>query len=267
MKSTLLLVLLALLALPAAAQEAEPIETTTKVFKETINIGVSSKEIAIAPDFAGTDVTIFGALDNVDPYLLAIGAYDIVVALEGPRDHVTLRKKESVFGIWLNRRSATFQWAPESYSIASTRLVENIAPASQLFANGVGINYIQLMATGIASNAETLREYRDAFIRLKQEHGLFQSNPGGVTFISNSLFQANIHIPSDIPNGVHTIKAFLFRSGDFVAVKELKLRVVKTGLEQVITEAAFNSPFLYGLFSVLLAVITGWTASLMFRRD
>jgi hypothetical protein len=51
------------------------------------------------------------------------------------------------------------------------------------------------------------REYRDAFLNLKQKSKLYQSNPGGVTFVSSSLFQANIHIPADIPNGTHTIRA------------------------------------------------------------
>jgi hypothetical protein len=45
------------------------------------------------------------------------------------------------------------------------------------------------------------------------------------------------------------------------------MSVVKTGLEEAITSAAFDQPLLYGMFSVLLAVLTGWTASLMFRRD
>jgi len=49
--------------------------------------------------------------------------------------------------------------------------------------------------------------------------------------------------------------------------KKLPLRVTKTGFEQAITDAAHEAPFFYGVFSVVLAVITGWGASLIFRRD
>jgi uncharacterized protein (TIGR02186 family) len=63
------------------------------------------------------------------------------------------------------------------------------------------------------------------------------------------------------------IRAVLFRKGIFVAEKELQLEVVKTGLEEAITFAATQRPLLYGIFAVLLAVLTGWAASLIFRKD
>ncbi|MOA57123.1 putative transmembrane protein (Alph_Pro_TM) [compost metagenome] len=66
---------------------------------------------------------------------------------------------------------------------------------------------------------------------------------------------------------MHVVRAYLFRDGTFVAAKALPLRVVKTGVEQVITQTAHEQPFFYGLFAVLLAVITGWGASLLFRKD
>ena len=36
---------------------------------------------------------------------------------------------------------------------------------------------------------------------------------------------------------------------------------------QTITDAAHERPIEYGIFSVLLAVITGWTASYVFRKS
>lgn len=255
--------LLLLTALPASGQEA----ADRSLAPEVINIGVSSPEIAIAPDFAGTDVTVFGALDNADAGILKGGGYDIVVSLEGPRDFITIRKKERVAGIWINRRSVTFEWMPESFSMASTRPIDSIAKPQELSTFNVGMPRVKIVPSTFSGRAEEVAEYRNAFLDLKQKSRLYQSNPGGVTFLSSSLFQANIHIPADIPNGIHTIRAVLFRNGIFVAEKTLPLEVVKTGLEEMITQAAIERPLLYGLFSVLLAVITGWVASLMFRKD
>jgi uncharacterized protein (TIGR02186 family) len=251
-----------LMTLPLSAQE-----DTDKRLPETLNIGVSSREIAIAPDFAGTDVTVFGALDGADPYLLAIGAYDIVVSLSGPKAFTTIRKKERVAGIWINRHSVTFEPIPESYSVASTRVVDQIGSPDDLSDHGVGMPRVKLVSSSFSGRAEEVTEFRDAFLRLKQKDKLYQENPGGVSFVSSSLFQATIHIPADIPNGEHTIHAVLFKSGDFIAEKDLPLHVEKTGLEESITHAAANNAFLYGLFSVMMAVVTGWGASLVFRRD
>jgi uncharacterized protein (TIGR02186 family) len=57
------------------------------------------------------------------------------------------------------------------------------------------------------------------------------------------------------------------KSGTFVAEKSVPLRVIKTGIEQTITDAAHEQPIAYGMFSVLLALVTGWGASVVFRKD
>jgi hypothetical protein len=43
--------------------------------------------------------------------------------------------------------------------------------------------------------------------------------------------------------------------------------VVKAGFEQVVAEAAYRTPFLYGLITALMALLTGWLASVIFRKD
>ncbi|RYH09374.1 MAG: TIGR02186 family protein [Alphaproteobacteria bacterium] len=256
---------LLLTAAPAAAQVAasEDLPTT----REALNIGISSTEIAIVPDFAGTDVTVFGAIENVDPALLAKGGYDIVVALVGPRDRITMRRKERVAGIWINRHSVVFEAMPESYSMTSTRPLDRIASDMELTTHSVGLPRARIVPSSFSGRAEEVAIYRDAFLKLKTGASLYQENPSGVKFVSSSLFAATIHIPADVPNGAHTIRAYLFKEGRFFDEKQLEMKVVKTGLEEAITAAAFDQPLLYGLFAVLLAVLTGWAASLMFRRD
>jgi uncharacterized protein (TIGR02186 family) len=249
----------------AAAQVATPEDLPPT--REALNIGISSTEIAIVPDFAGTDVTVFGAIENVEPALLAKGGYDIVVALEGPRDRITMRRKERIAGIWINRHSVVFEAMPESYSMTSTRDLSRIAGDLELVTHSVGLPRARIVPSSFSGRAGEVALYRDAFLKLKTESRLYQENPGGVKFVSSSLFAATIHIPADVPNGRHLIRAYLFKDGRVVDEKQLEMSVVKTGIEEAITAAAFDQPMLYGVFAVLLAVLTGWAASLMFRRD
>lgn len=267
MGARLVVLVLALLAALSHPVEAQDQLATQLAEREGLEIGISTSEIAITSDFSGADLTVFGALTNTDQLLLAIGQYDIVVTLEGPRDWTTVRRKERLFGIWVNRTSLTFEQMPISYSLASTRPVEEIAEDDLLTSLGIGIDHLALTPTGFISNAANLGEFRDAFRRLKQNRGLYQRDTGGVRFVSSSLFQATLRLPANIPNGVHTVHAYLFKSGEFIASKELPLRVIKTGLEEAITEAAHQQPLAYGTFAVLLALITGWAASLIFRKD
>ncbi len=252
-------------ALPAAAQM--PMLGDSIEQRERLQIGVSITEIAITSDFAGADLTVFGSVDYADELLMAIGQYDVIVALEGPKDIATVRKKERLFGIWVNRRSMTFEHVPESYAISSTRAVDSIAVDTALNDRGVGIAHLPLIPIGFVGNAANLGEFRDAYRRLKTGSGLYARDTAGVRFVSPSLFRASLRLPANIPNGVHTVHAYLFKSGVFVADKQLLLRVVKTGLEQAITDAAHERPFLYGVFAVFLALVTGWGTSVIFKKN
>lgn len=260
----LLTMLFISLAAPAAAQV--PFGEASGV-QEGLEIGTSTSEIAITSDFRGADLTVFGALTNADELFLAIGQYDVIVTLEGPRDYATVRKKERVLGIWMNTESMTFEQVPESYSLASTREIDAIDEAPSLNSIGVGINHLALTPTGFLGNAVNLSEFREAYRRLKLANGLYQRDTSGVRFVSSSLFRASLKLPANIPDGVHTVHAYLFKGSELIVEKELPLRVVKTGLEQAITDAAHNRPVLYGMGCVLMALITGWGASLIFRKD
>ena len=45
------------------------------------------------------------------------------------------------------------------------------------------------------------------------------------------------------------------------------LEVVKVGFEQVVANAARDHGLLYGLATALMALLTGWIASVVFRKD
>ena len=48
--------------------------------------------------FEGTNLTVFGALDNTDPLVQRQGRYDIIVVLEGPPEDVVVRPLGGLLG-------------------------------------------------------------------------------------------------------------------------------------------------------------------------
>ncbi len=59
----------------------------------------------------------------------------------------------------------------------------------------------------------------------------------------------------------------LFADSTNMARASSALEVVKVGIEQFIVTAARDHGILYGLFTTLMALMTGWFASIVFRRD
>jgi uncharacterized protein (TIGR02186 family) len=268
MRAFLLLQLMFLwLTAPVWAQLTDPTVTINDKFAERIEIGISTNEIAIASDFSGADITVFGAINGADELLLSTFAYDVVVALEGPRQTTTVRRKERVAGIWVNRHSIRFEPIPASYSMSSTRPLPDIANLMELAARDIGIDNIRLVPTGGIGDGSRLTEFRDALRRIKQSGGLYQRDPTGVQFISKALFKASVRLPANIPVGQHRVRAVLYKNNEFVMEKVIPLRVVKTGLEQFIYNLAHVHSLIYGLIAVLIATLTGWLGSVIFRKD
>jgi uncharacterized protein (TIGR02186 family) len=234
---------------------------------ESIEIGLSTDSVAITSNFAGTNLTIFGALDNADPLISRQGRYDVIVVLEGPPRPVVVRKKTRVLGMWINTESVVFRDVPASYSVATTRPPQDITDAASYRRLALRTENIHLQPLDPEGNRQTIDEFTAALRSRKEAADLYVENVGGVQFLSRTLFRATLHLAPNIPVGTHRARAFLFRNGAFVRETSAPLRIRKAGLEQRIFEYAHRQSLLYGIFAVLLAMLTGWIGRLVFRRD
>jgi uncharacterized protein (TIGR02186 family) len=258
----LLLLILALPRYAAAQTEAAP-----PVYNETIQIGLSTDRITITTDFSGTSLTIFGALTDVDPQLARQGRYDIVVVLEGPSRPVVVRRKDRVLGMWINTQSETFVNVPISYSVSTTRPLQDMAQPATYKRLSLGTNYMYMQPRNRDDEPATIEEFTAALRERKQATGLYSELIGGVQFLSANLFRATLELAPNVPIGTHRARAFLFKNGVFIKETSAQLAIQKSGVEQSIFQAAHEYSFLYGIFAVALAIVTGWLGRLIFSRD
>jgi uncharacterized protein (TIGR02186 family) len=109
--------------------------------------------------------------------------------------------------------------------------------------------------------------FRAAFVRIESEFGLYSESATAVTFLTPTVFRASIPLPSQVPTGIYSIEVKLFAGGEFIAGSSTALEIIKAGFEQYVAEAARDYGLLYGLATAMLALLTGWFASVVFRRD
>jgi len=240
----------ALLAIaPAAAQQPQPLV-----------IDLSNSVVSITTGFAGADLLLFGAFD---------GKGDIAVVVTGPRRDETVWKKERVAGIWLNGQSMTFIDVPSFYRVAATAALNDIATPDALDRLQTGVERIPLpVAPGTARSAasETIEAFRAALVRNKQFEGLYGLAPAPATVVGGRLFRASIHLPGNVPTGVYQVETHLFQNRRLIASRATSLTVERAGFGDAVYRFAFDHSALYGLVAILLALMAGWTASLLFRR-
>lgn len=255
------------LALAAAGKARAQAEVPLNVVAETIQIGLSTDRVAITSDFSGADLTIFGALDNADPLFARQGRYDVIVVLEGPARPVVVRKKTRVLGMWINTLSETFVNVPVSYSLATTRAMQDITNPSNFRQMALGADNVNITPLDREGDPLTIEEFTAALRERKRASGLYSERIGGVQFLSQSLFRATLHLAPNVPVGTHRARAFLFKNGLFIKENSAQLAILKAGFEQQVFRLAQTQGLLYGIFAVLLAIVTGWVGRFIFRKD
>jgi uncharacterized protein (TIGR02186 family) len=217
----------------------------------------------------GTSIVLFGTIEPDTPTARLRSAYDIVITVTGPRQTVVTRRKERVLGIWANAASRTFVNVPNYLIVLANRPFEEIASTETLRRLQVGLDYFQLPQQIGPDIADVVRDdpFRVNFIRLKTEHQLYGQRTNGVTFLTPTLFRAEIRLPAEAPFGNYDADVKLFANGNMLVRTNSAFEVVKVGFEQFVANAARDYGLLYGIATVMMALMTGWLASVVFRRD
>jgi uncharacterized protein (TIGR02186 family) len=236
---------------------------------ESLVVSLSNHRVAITSNFVGEDLVLFGTIepDAGAPKLRA--AYDLVVTVTGPQETFRTRRKKRVLGIWVNIDSREFVRVPSYLAVLSNRPVNEIANIETLRRQQVGLaNFLLPQRIG-SDIADTVRDdpFRVAFVDLESQQGLYRESPTAVTFLTPSVFRAAIPLPADVPVGNYAIDVKLFANGALVTRTNSALEVTKTGFEQYVADAARDYGLLYGVATALMALLTGWIASVVFRRD
>ncbi len=235
---------------------------------EVVQADVSTRNVAVTSSFTGTEIVVFGAVDNSRQPSPEAGVYDVVVVIEGVPSRVTVRKKGRVGGIWLNTDSQVFESVPSYYAIASTRPLDELAPEAVLIGYEIGFDHVRMTPAANRPRLPPadLKAFRESVIRLKQKDGLYVAESHGVAFIGRSLFRASISLPATVSVGPFETRVYLFRGQRLISQYNVRINLEREGLERFLHDSAFTYPFFYGLATVLLALASGLVASALFSK-
>jgi uncharacterized protein (TIGR02186 family) len=227
--------------------------------------------VEVTTGFTGHEILVFGAIDNSQQPGEEGGYYEVVVVVEGTPLPVVVRRKSDVAGVWINTSSVTFASVPSYYATASTRPVEEIAGPQVLERHAIGFAHIKMTpAPGYrwSYSDYELAAFKAALIRLKQKEKLYVVQAkDGVMFTGRSLFRTTISPPANVPVGPLVARTYLFKDGEVLSAHIARVTLERKGIERVLHNFAFRHPLSYGLFAVVLAVLSGLAASTYFRRE
>lgn len=252
MKARALLAALLLVSLAVPAGAAEDLVS-----------GLSTDLIQIRSDFTGTDIVVFGAVEAANQ---APGGEnpDIVVAIRGPETPITVRKKDRVLGLWINRDQVTLTGMPGYYYVGSTRPLDMIADKATLQRFQLGSANLEAQGKGNVP-ADQLATFQAAAVHLLKNEQLYWDTTD-IQFLSRTLFRVRIPVPAIVPPGQYRAEVYLFRNGAVVSAQSSPLFIDKTGLERDVYNFAYDASLIYGIAAVFMAVFLGWLAFALFRQ-
>lgn len=254
---------LAIIGLIAACLAAVP------ACAERLIVSVSNHRVTVTPNYSGGELVLFGSVERDDKTPPNRGNYDLVVTVAGPRADMVTRRKERRFGIWINTDSRQFLQVPGYLALFSNRPFDQIASPDVQRRQQLGLNNVLLMQRVGPDYADVVPNdpFRSAFVRLRSEHGLYREATSAVTFLTPTLFRTGIPLPAEVPIGTYNVEIKLFADGALVTKTDSAFEIVKIGFEQFVATTARQNGLLYGLVTAFMALMTGWMASIVFRKD
>ncbi len=236
---------------------------------ERLVSSLSNHRVEVKSTFTGDELVLFGGIEQDASSRPRRTGYDIVVTVTGPRQTMVTFRKSRALGIWYNADWRVFENAPAYLAVLSNRPLDAITNTEALRRLQLGLEFFPLPQRASVNIADSASDdpFRVAFLKLKADHGLYREVSNGVTFLTAGLFRASIPLPAEVPVGTYEVDVKLFADGAMIARAPAPFEVYKSGFEQVVTNAARDHGFLYGLVTSLMALFTGWLASVVFRRD
>jgi uncharacterized protein (TIGR02186 family) len=236
---------------------------------ERLVSSLSDHVIRITPSFVGTQLVLFGIVERDAESPPRHGGYDIVATIKGPPETLVVRRKQRVVGIWVNTDSRTFVQVPSYLAALSSRPIEAIVPLDLARRLQLGLRRTLLPQQIGPDTADVVRDdpFRSAFLRLQDARGLYVEKTSAINFQTSILYSASIPIPAGAPTGTYNVELKLFADGALIASSNEAFDIVKYGFEHFVADSAVNHGLLYGLATAAMAMLTGWLAAVMFRRD
>lgn len=235
---------------------ASPLSADIAFARLTDRQNLALRNIEIDSSFKGMKMLLFGARNE---------AGDIVVVVRGPELSYIVRKKERVAGIWVNKKQVEYKDVSGFYAISASRSLNELGNDYLLSSLGIDLSSIA-WAEPQFTGEQVQGEFLQALLTKEHEQNLYMSRISDVNFIGDTLFRTIINFPENIPRGTYTAEVYLFRDGKLMGMQSIPLLVKKKGFDAVVFDLAYQWPMVYGLVSVLCALLAGWGAGVIFKR-
>lgn len=211
--------------------------------------GTSETDVPITVNFNGQELLVYAAIEN--PRREDV---DAIIQIEGPSKPMVVHEKARVFGFWINRYNVDIDAAPSLLAIASNKALGDVITETDRLRQKIGYDY-QIRLIGVDNDISDSVPFQEAVARLMQKDGLYFQHDNAITIVENRLLSSKIPLPSNIIEGIYKVRVMVLQNGEMVSEANSELYVTKAGLESSLFNLAMEQPWLYGILSIIVAIV------------
>lgn len=237
-----MVLLLLTLALPCSAQ--------------TLSLDAAPAAIEMNALYDGMDLTITGQAPAGD---------DLVLHFTGEPTELHMRTKGKIFGLlWMNVGQVVLNNVPNVLLVEASKAFDELGPgAAPLRLEGLRD------AITIESGGSPEIDAPMELVHLKQSEKMYSESTGGIEFGPEAdgmrSFTATIKVPSRLTPGQYTVEAYALHQGVVTAEASLPVTARLIGIPAWLSTMAFEHGTLYGVLSVIIAILSGLAIGLVFQ--
>jgi len=234
---------------------------------EDLVVTLSTREVAITSTYTGTEITAFGLIERDASTIARIGAYEVVVAVQGPAGDVVVQRKDQYGPIWLTDSRQRYSKVPLFFSRLSAKPIETITDENTRQRLKLGLEHYLPADNTFKGREKEAFAFRNALLRLRREQGGLIEDSKAVTMIRPNLFTARIALPATAPTGLYLVNLSVLSEGVPLKTVQAGFVVRKVGFDAFVANSARTDSWGYAAFAVLMAMLLGWLANVVFRKD
>jgi uncharacterized protein (TIGR02186 family) len=225
---------------------------------EGADLTVHPEQILIGADYNGEHVAVAGRVPSDATALIRV---------TGQPEHYKLKQKGRALGfLWMNLGSVEISKVPNVFLLYLPKGPHETWQTERMRA--LGLDGLRKQAQIVAADENQDILFAE-FLKLKQKAGLYGTEENAVQFGADDgrtkYFKATLALPASLPQGSFNIELITLRNGALGASAVQILAAREVGIPAWISSLAFNHGTVYGILSVLVAVIAGLFTGIVFK--
>ncbi len=225
-------------------------------------VQLTPEQLNIGTTFNGSTITISGEIDQDE---------DAVIQITGTDTETHFQQAGKVGGVlWMTVAHFSLSGAPAAYFVYLPKNISSWHQNKDERWTQLNLDYNTLQDDIVIEPEQNDKDvvFSD-FLKLKKAHELYQMVDNGVSYKNGTngqkSFNAEIHIPADIPRESYTVTVLKIKNGVVADQETTELLVQLKGFPLFISNMAYHKSLLYGILSVLIAIGAGFFMGMVFK--